>query len=411
MSSEVAELEREVAEVPDGWRRAYLGELCRINIGGTPPRHKPEYWAANGDGHLWVSISDLRQPFVVATKERITDAGVANSNVKLVKAGTIMMSFKLTIGRVAVAGTDLFTNEAIAAFVPVSGIDKSFLPYWLARIVEDADTDQAIKGVTLNKQKLAMLSGLLPPLDEQRRIAEVLRSVDDAIAANDALLDGTKRAKQAAMEAVLSVGFDEVRLETLLAETRYPMRSGPFGSALLKAELQPKGIPFLGIDNVHVERFVPIYRRFVSEEKYRELARYTVYPGDVMVTIMGTVGRCCVVPPGVGTAISSKHIWTLTLDQDRYSPALLAWQINHSPPVLEQLQGSAQGGIMSAISSGTLRDLSVPLPSPAEVREIEAVLLSFNQQIAALEAEQDQANLLKFALSNHLLSGNVRVPA
>ena len=234
--------------------------------------------------------------------------------------------------------------------------------------------------------------------------------MDVAIAANATLLSSVKATKQGTIEAILSGGFDEVRLETLLADTRYPMRSGPFGSALLKAELQPDGIPFLGIDNVHVERFVPVYRRFISDKKYQELSRYTVYPCDVMVTIMGTVGRCCVVPHDVGTAISSKHVWTLTIDHDRYSPALLAWQINHSPAVLEQLQGSAQGGIMSAISSGTLRDLLVPLPSPAEVREIEALLLSFNAQIAALEAEQDEVNTLKAAMMFDLLSGRVRVP-
>ena len=270
-------------------------------------------------------------------------------------------------------------------------------------------TGTTVKGI--RKDVLLSFPMVLPPLDEQRRIAEVLRSVDEAIAANGALLDGVKAAKQGTMETVLAGDFGDVRLETLLAETRYPMRSGPFGSALLKSELQPSGIPFLGIDNVHVERFVPVYRRFVSDDKYRELARYTVYPGDVMVTIMGTVGRCCVVPPDVGIAISSKHVWTLTIDQDRYSPALLAWQINHSPAVLAQLQGSAQGGIMSAISSGTLRDLLVPLPSPDEVQQIEGLLLSFNAEINALEAEQDQSRELKAALMSDLLSGRVRVPA
>ncbi|MEL7739761.1 restriction endonuclease subunit S [Citromicrobium bathyomarinum] len=399
------------SEAQEGWRESALGDLCQIAIGGTPPRRKPEYWAAHDGGHPWVAISDMRDAVIHRTKERITDAGVANSNVKPVAAGTVLMSFKLTIGRVAVAGIDLFTNEAIAAFQPGAKLDKSFLPYWLEHIVANADTDQAIKGATLNKKKLAALSGVLPPLDEQQRIAEVLRSVDAAIAASDALLKGVKATKQGAMEAALSGQFDEVRLETLLAETRYPMRSGPFGSALLKSELQPEGIPFLGIDNVHVERFVPVYRRFVSDEKYRELARYTVYPGDVMVTIMGTVGRCCVVPSDVGTAISSKHVWTLTLDQSRYSPALLAWQINHSPAVLAQLQGSAQGGIMSAISSGTLRELLVPLPSPDEVEQIERLLLSFNAEIAALEAQQEQSRELKAALMSDLLCGRVRVPA
>ena len=73
------------------------------------------------------------------------------------------------------------------------------------------------------------------------------------------------------------------------------MRSGPFGSALLKHELVEAGIPLLGIDNVHVERFEATFSRFVTPQKFRELERYAVRPRDLMITIMGTVGRCCLV--------------------------------------------------------------------------------------------------------------------
>nr|WP_315457613.1 restriction endonuclease subunit S [uncultured Sphingorhabdus sp.] len=397
-------------DVPQGWLAATLGKaLARAEGGGTPPRDVEGYW--NGD-IPWASVKDIVKGNGSIPEETITAAGLANSTSRVVAAGTNIFAARMGVGAVTRYPIDVAINQDLMALTPTKGLDPDYLYHWLRSkkaAFAAVATGTTVKGI--RKDLLLSFPLALPPIDEQRRIAEVLRSVDDAIAANDALLTGVKAAKQGTMDAILSGGFGEVRLETLLADTRYPMRSGPFGSALLKSELQSEGIPFLGIDNVHVERFVPVYRRFVSDEKYRELARYTVYPGDVMVTIMGTVGRCCVVPPDVGTAISSKHVWTLTLDEDRYSPALLAWQINHSPPVLEQLQGSAQGGIMSAISSGTLRDLLIPLPPPAEVREIEAVLLSFNEQIATLEAEQAQAKLLKAALSTDLLSGHVRVPA
>jgi type I restriction enzyme S subunit len=389
MSIDVAEMTRVVSAVPDDWREVTLGDIITLEYG----RSLPDKVRRAGDAAVYGS-----------------NGVVGAHDEALVPTGGIIVGRKGTAGSVTVSPGPFWPIDTTYFVKARQTVDWD----WLAATLHYArlnELNEATGVPGLNRDKAYRQPTFLPPLDEQRRIAEVLRSVDEAIAANAALLDGVKAAKQGTMDAILSGGFDEVRLETLLADTRYPMRSGPFGSALLKSELQPEGIPFLGIDNVHAERFVRVYRRFVSDEKYRELARYTVYPGDVMVTIMGTVGRCCVVPPDVGTAISSKHVWTLTLDEDRYSPALLAWQINHSPPVLEQLQGSAQGGIMSAISSGTLRDLLVPLPSPAEVREIEAVLLAFNQQIAALEAEQAQANLLKAALSHDLLSGHVRVPA
>lgn len=400
------------SEVPGGWKETKLGDHCRVDIGGTPSRDKPQFWSNERDGHPWVSIADLKTPLVNRTKEFISDLGIANSNVKPVPRGTVMMSFKLTIGRTAIAGRDLFTNEAIAAFDPSDDLDNGFLFYALPHAAEGAETDQAIKGATLNKAKLRDLSILLPPLNEQRRIAEVLRSVDNQIDLTRRTLAATSAAKNAALIAILqSNSWPDVRVGDLLAPTQTPMRSGPFGSALLKSELAENGIPLLGIDNVQIERFIPEYRRFISDAKYQELARYTVFPNDVMVTIMGTVGRCCVVPQSIGCAISSKHVWTLTLDEQKYSPAFLAWQINHEPRVLDQLRGSAQGGIMSAISSQTLRNLRVPQPPHVRMLELDQLIISANSTLFRLEEELAGLTRLKRLVAGDLLSGRVRVPA
>ena len=405
------------SEVPDGWSKATLGEVttvkARIGWRGLAASEYTE------DGPFLIAGKHIRSGTIDWAKcDHLSTFRYDESPEIQLRAGDVILSKDGSIGNPALI-EELPGPATINGTMMMVRSEKSHLePSYLYQVVCGADFNRMIREKVsgssiphIFQRDIVHFPVVLPPLEEQRWIAEVLRSVDEAIATNAALLNGVKAAKQGAMEAALSEGFDEVLLETLLADTRYPMRSGPFGSALLKSELQPEGIPFLGIDNVHVERFMPVYRRFVSDEKYRELARYTVFPGDVMVTIMGTVGRCCVVPPDVGVAISSKHVWTLTIDQDRYSPALLAWQINHSPAVLAQLQGSAQGGIMSAISSGTLRELLVPLPSPDEVREIEDLLLSFNRQIAALEAEQEAANAMKAALMSDLLSGRVRVPS
>ncbi len=120
-------------EVPEGWSQRKLGQISDILIGGTPSRANPAYWATNDDeGHPWASIADLKDGTLSSTKERITNAGIKNSNVKLIPPGTVVMSFKLTIGRVAVAARPIYTNEAIAAFLPKSGeIIPEFLRYIL----------------------------------------------------------------------------------------------------------------------------------------------------------------------------------------------------------------------------------------------------------------------------------------
>jgi len=155
-----------------------LSDVCQINIGKTPARANPNYW---GKGHPWLSIADMNQGAqITATKEEITDLGVKESNIKLVRKGTVLFSFKLSIGKIGIAQRDLYTNEAIAA-LPI--LDKTklcekFLVYALGRMDASKTTDRAVMGATLNKKKLADLEIPLPTLEEQKRIAAILDKAD-----------------------------------------------------------------------------------------------------------------------------------------------------------------------------------------------------------------------------------------
>src|SRR4030095_14967842 len=129
-------------ELPAEWEWVPLGEMCDVTIGGTPSRSNPVYW---GTGHTWVSIADLNGGIVTASKEQITDLGVKNSNVKEIEPGTVLISFKLTIGKVGIAGKKLYTNEAIAA-LPIkstwkTNLEKHFLFYALQTIPLGSEAD------------------------------------------------------------------------------------------------------------------------------------------------------------------------------------------------------------------------------------------------------------------------------
>lgn len=182
-----------------------LGNACEIQIGGTPSRSEPRYWSESNDGLPWVSIADLRGPLVLATKERITPEGARNSNAKLVTAGTVLMSFKLTIGRTAIAGCDLYTNEAIAAITPR---DDRLLPCFLFELlplaVLSANPDTAVKGATLNKAKLAEILLRLPSIEEQRRICQVADSLAKNIAVLERTMLATADLKRGLMQRLLS---------------------------------------------------------------------------------------------------------------------------------------------------------------------------------------------------------------
>lgn len=161
-------------------RREKLSELLDISMGRTPSRKESKYW---GEGHKWVSIRDLNSKIITETKEQITDLAIKEARCKIVPKGTLLFSFKLTIGKMAFAGCDLFTNEAIAAF-PIKDktkLNSEFLYYALLSI-KFGGSNQAAMGKTLNSKSLADIEIPLPPLDDQIRIAHLLGKVEALIA-------------------------------------------------------------------------------------------------------------------------------------------------------------------------------------------------------------------------------------
>ena len=162
-------------ELPDSWAWVRFENLVFFSLGKTPDRKTSKYWK---DGiYPWVSISDMvDQGIVIATKDKITETALVDKfNCRLVPKGTLLMSFKLTIGKMSILGVDAQHNEAIISIVPVSDIDdiqKTYLFNTLPLFTSFAETTDAIKGATLNSGKLAKMLVALPPLAEQKRIIE-----------------------------------------------------------------------------------------------------------------------------------------------------------------------------------------------------------------------------------------------
>jgi type I restriction enzyme, S subunit len=156
-----------------------LVELCEINIGKTPARANSEYW---GVGSPWLSIRDMNQGRIISeTSEMITESAINECGCKEVPANTVLMSFKLSIGKVGITKVPLYTNEAIVA-LPIldpSILDLGFLYHTLKNFdFEKAGGNRAVMGITLNKKSLSTLQIPLPPLSEQKRIAEILDCAD-----------------------------------------------------------------------------------------------------------------------------------------------------------------------------------------------------------------------------------------
>lgn len=150
-----------------------LGEIASICIGGTPKRDNLSYY--NNGTNLWVSIRELNNNIIYDTKEKLTDLGVKNSNVKLLPINTILFAFKLSIGKIGIAGVPLYTNEAIAGINSNNNeiIQNKYLYYYLSNTNFNNLASGLLGNVgSLNKQILADLKIPIPSIEKQEEIIE-----------------------------------------------------------------------------------------------------------------------------------------------------------------------------------------------------------------------------------------------
>lgn len=160
-----------------------LRQAFDLQMGKTPARNRPDYW--NGD-HKWISIADIGNAgkFLTKTKESITAAGIDGSGIKVVPQGTVIMSFKLSIGKTAITSEDMYTNEAIMAFIDNGkfAVDTNYLYHLCCGTNWTAGTNKAVMGLTLNKATLLEKEIPLPDINEQHEIATKLDKIDALIA-------------------------------------------------------------------------------------------------------------------------------------------------------------------------------------------------------------------------------------
>ena len=261
------------------------------------------------------------------------------------------------------------TNQAILGISirETKRLDGRFLYQYLSAKIKKFQSDgQGIAQKNLSAAYIRELRIHLPPLGEQRRIAAILDKAD-------ALRRKRKRTLQLASEFredLYKANFVHARQSSWptvsVGEISNDARTGPFGSQLLHSEFVESGIPVLGIDNVVSNQFLWGERRYISKQKFEQLRRYTVRPKDVLITIMGTCGRCAVVPSDIQTAINTKHLCCISLNQAVCLPEFLHATFLGHPDVLKQLGVEAKGAVMPGLNMGIIKKLTFPLPPMRE---------------------------------------------
>ena len=179
-------------DIPESWEWVRFGDIVYYNMGKTPPRAEPEWWK---NDYPWVSIADMPENgHISKTKEMVSQKAIDEKFSKISPAGTMLMSFKLTVGRVSILDIDAVHNEAIISIYPHcdrNNIIQKYLFMLLPYVANAGNTKNAIKGKTLNNDSIRNLLIPLPPIEEQkrivRRIEEIMKHIDELEAIEEEL--------------------------------------------------------------------------------------------------------------------------------------------------------------------------------------------------------------------------------
>ncbi len=336
-----------------------LGELAAKKVAGLDPSKTPDQ-----EFELW-SI-----PSFDVGKPEILKGSQIGSTKKRVEPNDVLLSRIVPHIRRSwvVSGSERYQKIASGEWIVFR--DRRFVPDYLRHfLISDLFHKQfmltvaGVGGSLLRARPdgVAKIEIPLPPLDEQRRIATIL---DQADALRRKRLDSLELscALKDAVFAKFFINQSERWPIVSVDELATDIRTGPFGSQLLHSEFVEAGIAVLGIDNAVRNEFRWSQRRFITAEKYAKLRRYTVRPGDILITIMGTCGRCAIVPADIPTAINTKHLCCLTLDSSKVIPEFLHAALLTHPDALKHMGVEAKGAVMPGLNIGIVKSLKLPLP-------------------------------------------------
>lgn len=276
----------------EGWIQKRFDEVFDLQMGKTPDRKNYDFF--EGD-NVWVSIRDLTSKEISDSNEHISDIAVKSTNIKKVSKGTVIMSFKLTVGKCAIAAKDLYTNEAIMAFNLKEGysIDSSFLYYYLQGYKWEG-ANKAVMGMTLNKATISKHYVSIPPKSQQEAIVAELDEINSLLA--------LKREQLQKYDNLAQSLFYEMFGDPVENEKGWEISSlsNICASITDGSHNPPKGVgisPYLMLSSKNIKDGALSLEdpRYLTESEYIvENKRTNVQKGDILLTIVGTIGRCCI---------------------------------------------------------------------------------------------------------------------
>ncbi|MCT7605599.1 restriction endonuclease subunit S [Aliarcobacter butzleri] len=393
-----------IDNLPNGWKEEKIGNIIDLTIGKTPSRKKSEYFT--GD-NLWVSIADIKSINLTNTKEKITEQAIKDSNIKKVKAGTLIMSYKLSIGKMAFTSQDLYTNEAIVALnIKINDLDKKFLYYYLLNADLEKTTDRAVKGKTLNKAKIEQIHIQFPPLQQQEKIVKVLDLTSNLIEKQKELLEKydlflkSKFIEMFGDPITNPMGWEVVKLENICNKITDGTHNSP--------PMSENGFKYITAKHIKENKIdFEKDETYISEEEHKKIfSRCNPMKGDVLYIKDGaTTGIACINTLEEEFSLLSS-VALLKPSLNIKSEYIVLYLNNKS--VKENILLNMAGGAIKRLTIKKIKDIEIPVPNI----ELQNKFASIVEKIETIKEKENQKlkqmNDLHNSMMNKAFKGEIK---
>ena len=365
-----------------------LSDAFDLQMGKTPPRNDRECW---GDGHKWISISDIGNvgKYIDTTKEEITDIGVSKSGIKVVPKGTVIMSFKLSIGKTAITAEDMYTNEAIMAFINKEKyeIDTDYLYHMCKGIDWFEGTNKAVLGLTLNKATMSEKIIEIPPMEVQLHVVSVLDKMDELIS--------LRKEQLAKLDQLVKSRFIELFGDPYINDKNWIV--DPLGNYMTTlTDFSANGSYELLDSNVIMydePNYAVMVRttdlesgdlssgvKYIDKSAYELLNKSKLFGGELIMNKIGSAGKIYIMPYINRPASLGRNAFMFRFD-DRLNMKYLYFLLS-SDYGTNEIQQYVRGAVTKTITKDSTRAIKIIVP-PIELQN----------QFAAFVEQTDKSKL------------------
>ena len=409
---------------PEGWRSAELGAIAQVNPEQLKHRTDPDYVLE------YLDIAAIERPGVIGASRTLTLADAPSRARRRARAGDILVStvrpYLRNFARVGEAPSNLVASTGYAVVRPANGVDGRFL---YQHVLSDAFVEflkPRMRGsnypaVKADDVKTYTLS--LPPLPEQRKIAAILSSVDDAIEKTQAVIDQVQVVKRGLMQELLTRGLPgrHTRFkQTEIGEIPEEWSCVSLGSLVVdhnsgvykKAALYGHGYNIVGVSGLYGCHSIDGQQFSLVPLEPNELSRYTLNEGDLLyaessLVREGIARTLPVTRKGAGTAFAW-HTRRVRLDAAKANAIFLHYVLDGGP-ARKRLMAVATQTALTGITTKDFFSVPVLVPSLDEQMKISEILTSHDEVADKCRDTVDELRAVKSALMSVLLNGELRV--